>query len=142
MAEPSGRFSRKDDLTGLWSGEYWHAENGQPPAAFSAWLVQSGSQLAGTTLEIVDSRERAAILDGGVAGAEVTFTKTYDPKTPPLDHPIGYSGFSDAEMTRIDGSWIIRTRQGAQTGGFFMERVSRGAAADHRQLAETLDNRT
>jgi hypothetical protein len=122
-------FSRDSDLTGLWSGEYWH---GTPaPVPFSAHLVDSLGTITGTTLEPNTFAhpgliELSADLSGSRGELSVRFTKLYHPAPGVHRDPILYSGTVDPNFTMIDGDWRFAN---GFSGRFVLVRVSRGAKA-------------
>jgi hypothetical protein len=130
VASKAALFSRDSDLTGLWSGEYWHVGLAQPPTPFSAHIVDNGGSIGGTTLEPNTFAhpgliELSADINGSRGELSVRFIKLYHPAPGVHRDPIVYSGTIDPNFTMIDGEWRI----GGMTGRFVLVRVSRGAKA-------------
>ncbi len=124
-------FSRDSDLTGLWSGEYWFRDGGQP-TPFSAHIVDSLGTLTGTTLEPNTFAhpglvELSADISGARGELSVRFNKLYHPAPGVHREPIVYTGTVDSKFTMIDGEW--RFSHGF-SGRFVLVRVSRGAQAE------------
>jgi hypothetical protein len=131
-------FSRDNDLTGLWSGEYWFLDGGVP-TPFSAHLVDSGGSISGTTLEPNTFAhpgliELGADLSGARGEFSVRLTKLYHPAPGVHREPIFMSGVVDPNFTMIEGQWVVG---GSSTfiGRFVLVRVSRGALLQQK-LAE------
>ena len=130
MPSKSPMFSRESDLTGLWSGEYWHVGYPQPPVPFSAHIVDTAGNISGTTLEPNTVAhpgliELSADINGARGELSVRFTKLYHPAPGVLREAILYSGTIDPNFTMIDGEWRID----GMSGRFVLVRVSHGAKA-------------
>jgi hypothetical protein len=128
VASNATQFSRNSDLTGLWSGEYWHA-GAANPVPFSAHIVDTAGNITGTTLEPNTFAHPGLIeLSAGIEGARgelsVRFTKIYHAAPGVRRDPIFYSGAVDAAFTMIDGQWTFL--DGSVSGRFVLVRVSRG----------------
>lgn len=145
MGAKSSHFSRDCDLTGLWSGEYWHAGDPLPPVPFSAHLVDTAGSLVGTTLEPNTFAhpgliELSAELTGARGELSVRFTKLYHAAPGVHRDPIFYSGTVDPNFTVIDGKWVMQSSGSPDVAGrFVLVRVSRGAKpveAEHQVKLE------
>jgi hypothetical protein len=128
-------FSRDSDLTGLWSGEYWYVGEPTPPVPFSAHLIDTAGNIAGTTLEPNTFAhpgllELSADINGARGELSVRFTKLYHAAPGVHRDPIFYSGTVDPNFTVIDGEWTLHTPGcPSMSGRFVLVRVSRGAQA-------------
>ncbi len=126
-------------LTGVWSGQYWYGA-GEGRTSFAAYLIETGGGLEGTTLERIltlGGREMSATLIGVRSGTGVSFTKVYDQADEFGAAPISYSGTANADLTLIEGEWVIQDRGAlAMRGGFRMRRV-RGQKARARRVSQT-----
>lgn len=114
----------KKALTGIWHGLYTYASQPEP-VYFVATLIQSGSSLTGTTHESERGETGApltlfAMIDGTVAGASVSFSKTYD-GSGGWAHSVAYDGALNSERTEIEGRWAIADKA---SGRFLMIRSS------------------
>ena len=143
MTNPAA-FSRETDLTGLWSGEYWYGGIAAS-TPFVAHLIESGGDLAGTTLEPNQIAEGAgaelsASLDGARGDLSVRFTKLYDPAPGVHALPIFYSGTVDAGLTVMEGEWTF-SRPNYPQGRFVLVRVSRGAEATATETSASVGMR-
>ena len=138
MGERDGASPRQVDLTGYWSGEYWYDDAGiGPPTQFAAHIQDHGASFEGTTLESADFgrgvQELAASITGDRDGANVEFVKRYDKGQGVHREPIFYAGVVDADLTLIEGRWLLTEWIYRVTGGFRMKRGSQGAAAAVRR---------
>jgi hypothetical protein len=139
VVRKTAEFSRDSDLTGLWSGEYWHGGAGKP-TPFTAHFVDAGGSLSGTTLEpntFADPNpgELSATLRGSRGDLSVRFVKLYDPAPGAHQSPITYTGAVDPHFTMMDGEWNI---PGMHAGRFVLVRVSRGTQAEAVERAEEI----
>ena len=121
------------DLTGYWSGEYWYDAGMGSLTQFAAHIQDQGASFEGTTLESADFgrglRELTACITGARDGASVEFVKRYDAGQGVHREPIFYAGTIDADLTFIEGRWLLTEWIYRVTGGFRMKRGSQGAAA-------------
>lgn len=129
MAETFG-FTRDDDLTGLWAGEYRYPGNLRP-TPFTAHITETGGSLKGATLEPATFgapglTELSADISGARINLDVRFTKIYHPAPGVHRQPILYTGTTDEKMTSIAGDWRFST---GFFGSFVLVRVSRSVAA-------------
>lgn len=129
-------FSRDDNLTGFWSGEYWYA-GVTSPTPFSAHIADAAGSVSGTTLEPATFgapglTELSADITGSRTGLMLAFIKIYHPAPGVHRNPIHYSGALDAKFTVIEGDW--RFADGF-SGRFILTRASRGAKAAARRRA-------
>lgn len=134
-------FSRDTDLTGIWSGEYWHLFGGSS-TPFAAHITETAGSISGTTLEPATFGARltgdlAASIEGTRGDLTVTFTKLYDRSPGVHRMPILYTGTVDAALTTIDGEWTFGA-PGLNRGRFTMRRARRGAEKAERKIAEEL----
>jgi hypothetical protein len=134
-------FSRDTDLTGLWSGEYWYGQSQGQPTPFTAHFIDNAGDLSGTTLEPatfgLSAGDLSAVIEGARGELSVRFTKLYDPAPGVHADPIFYAGTVDAQFTIIEGTWDFGSRMNF-SGRFVLVRVSRGAQAEQREVAEEL----
>jgi hypothetical protein len=112
-------------------------------APFAAHIADAGGSLEGTTLESADFgfgvRELSAGISGSRNGANVEFIKRYDAGQRVHRNPIFYAGVLDADLTLIEGVWMLTERGERLTGGFRMQRGSKGSkAAAKRKAREPL----
>ncbi|MBD2260880.1 hypothetical protein [Pseudanabaena sp. FACHB-2040] len=87
------------DLSGMWLGTYWQAEN---PTRFEATLVQGGNTLSGRVLD--DNYLGEAQIQGEVVGRRVSFAKRYLTTSPTA---IQYTGTVSEDGNHIQGEWTI-----------------------------------
>jgi hypothetical protein len=135
-------FTRDDDLTGLWSGEYRYPGNFRP-TPFSAHLSEANSILTGTTLEPATfGAPGLTELSADIAGARtdllVRFTKIYHPAPGVHRDPIYYSGTVDAKLTSIEGDWRFSS---GFVGRFVLVRASRPAAAQATRTTASISTK-
>jgi hypothetical protein len=130
--------SRNTNLSGYWSGEYWYEDGLGPRTPFAAHISETGGSFDGTTLEPatfgIGQSELSACISGAREGATVGFTKRYDPAPGLHQQPIRYSGTANADLTVIEGDWILYDG-GFLRGGFRMRRGSPGAKAARKRKA-------
>jgi len=121
---------RRSSLTGSWSGAYRYPFGGHE-TVFNAQIEETAGAFVGATqepnefLNTTDSVLHGEI-DGFREGSAVTFTKFYNHGEDGARHSIRYEGSVDAELTRIDGRWIVRSDW---SGTFFMTRDDLGEEA-------------
>jgi hypothetical protein len=109
------------NLSGDWRGIYF--DGAQTNVPFDADLVQRGDRLSGTITEpntfgAADVRFLLANIEGSAAGAQISFSKTYD-GTGGESHTVRYTGTLMPNGRRIVGSWQL---DGGTQGGFEMVR--------------------
>lgn len=125
------------DLSGYWSGEYWYDGGMGSLTQFAAHIKDVGGSFEGTTLESADIgqglRELTACVTGSRDGANVEFIKRYDAGQSIHREPIFYAGTIDADLTFIEGRWLLTEWIYRLTGGFRMKRGSQGATAAVRR---------
>jgi hypothetical protein len=126
-----------DSLTGVWDGEYSYARL-LSPARFTAVLLELGSSFSGTVHEQPPDgpnagKVRHAMVDGERTGGVVSFTKVYEPSTPPR-RPVRYEGTLSPDGCEISGVWTIT---GSWSGKFLMTRPRRqhSSAGAKRRVA-------
>jgi hypothetical protein len=120
-------FSRETDLTGVWSGAYWHGASGMP-VPFTAHIIEEGGSLSGTTLEPATFgspglAELSADIRGARDALSVQFTKVYHSAPGVHRDPISYRGTVDGKLTTIEGDWHLPS---GFSGKFVLQRASRG----------------
>jgi hypothetical protein len=128
------------DLTGYWSGEYWYDAGMGKLAQFAAHISDAGGSFDGTTLESTDFglgvTELSASISGSREGANVEFVKRYDAGQRVGRNPIFYAGVLNADLTLIDGIWTLTDRGQRLSGGFRMQRGSKGPKAAVKREAK------
>ena len=132
--------ARRASLTGAWSGAYRYP-NGGHETVFSAQIEERGGAFVGATQEpnefinSIDSVLHGEI-DGQRSGNIVTFTKFYNHGDERARHSIRYEGTIDANLSRIEGRWTVRS---SWSGAFFMTRDDLGeeAAVERAESTET-----
>jgi hypothetical protein len=134
MAEPEAT-----NLTGVWSGLYSYAGQGEP-TPFTATLLETGAYFSGSTHEtcLVEGRQRAtlcALVEGTRRGRAVGFIKTYD-GSGGWDHSVAYTGALSANGLEIEGTWRVR---GGISGRFLMIRPARDARTAKQQVRVGVD---
>lgn len=87
------------DVSGVWLGTYWQANN---PTRFEATLVQGGNTISGSILD--DSYLGEAQLQGEILGRQIAFTKRYITTSPTTIH---YTGVVSADGNHMQGEWAI-----------------------------------
>lgn len=142
MTGGSSAFSRENELTGLWSGEYWYAGSSFP-TPFTAHIIDTVGSISGTTLEpnsfaACGLAELSAAIDGARGDLSVRFTKIYHRAPGVHRMPIYYSGVIDAKFTMIDGEWTFN-QPGHVSGRFVLVRVSRGSVTEAVRVAEAIN---
>lgn len=121
---------RRSSLTGSWSGAYRYP-NGGHETVFNAQIDETAGAFIGATqepnefLDITDSVLHGEI-DGMREGSAVTFVKFYNHGQDGARHSIRYEGSVDANLTRIEGRWIVSR---GWSGTFFMTRDDLGEEA-------------
>ncbi len=121
-----------DNLTGVWNGVFRQPYYGS--VVFTATLIQSGSQITGSTHERCAQfgcprKMHLAILSGYRQTHAVSFVKTYDP--PGFGYgTVTYSGELNGDASEIAGTWAI---EGGLSGAFLMIRAGRRAQARARK---------
>src|SRR5689334_11358146 len=113
----SALFSRDSDLTGLWSGEYWHIGFGMARVPFSAHLIDVAGTISGSTLEPNTFAhpgliELSAEISGTRGELTVQWNKLYAPAPGVHRDPIFYTGSIDPTFSVIDGGWKIQGMKG------------------------------
>lgn len=108
------------DVSGVWYGRYFASSWGVEENSFIAHLAETGGAVSGTITEpdttgIEDIRR--AFVDGSRGGAQLRFTKQYDPAGA-LAHSVAYSGTISDDGTEVSGEW----RFSGYHGGFVMNR--------------------
>jgi hypothetical protein len=127
------------NLTGVWSGLYSYAGQGEP-TPFTATLLETGAYFSGSTHEtcLVEGRQRAtlcALIEGSRRDHAVGFIKTYD-GSGGWDHAVAYTGTLSADGAEIEGTWRVR---GGISGRFLMTRPARKAIATDRRARVDID---
>lgn len=125
------------DVTGVWDGIFSYPR-AMPPNNFTAELREENGRIVGETREPSDSpRDEAselhAFVEGTRSGTDVAFTKFYDSQR--RLRPIIYHGTLDADGNEISGRWTV---QNDWSGMFLMTRRAKQAAAETREIAETV----
>jgi hypothetical protein len=120
----------KDDLTGVWDGEYSYARH-LSPTRFTAVVLDLGGAFSGTVYETPPDgpgagKERSAWIEGSRGGRQVSFVKTYEVAKGAVKNPVRYEGTLDADGVQITGTWRINA---GWTGSFVMTRPERSQAA-------------
>lgn len=119
-------------LSGQWIGRYALPGGGAVP--FDAMLLHEGAALTGTLREpdtvTATKGELTAVIDGGVTGDAVRFTKAYDFEEG--DDPVHLGRMLDGGR-RIAGEWHFPSAP-RWRGGFVMMRCAI-AEVRRRQLA-------
>lgn len=133
----------RSSLTGSWSGAYRYP-NGGHETVFNAQITESGGAFVGVTQEPNEFLQDAvSVLHGEIEGhregSAVTFTKFYNHGHDATRHSIRYEGTVDANLTQIEGRWIVSSDW---SGTFFMHRDDDGAAEEAETSAEaTIEDR-
>lgn len=134
---------RRSSLTGSWSGAYRYP-NGGHETVFNAQIEETGGAFIGATqepnefLDTTDSTLHGEI-DGFREGASISFTKFYNHGQKGARHSIRYQGSIDANLTRIEGRWIVSNDW---AGTFFMTRDDLGEEeAVEREVEIPIENR-
>lgn len=128
---------RRSSLTGSWSGAYRYP-NGGHETVFNAQIEETACAFTGATqepnefLNTTDSVLHGEI-DGYREGGAVTFTKFYNHGEEGARHSIRYEGSVDANLSRIEGRWIVDR---SWSGTFFMTRDDLGEEAAAEEAAE------
>ena len=132
--------ARRASLTGAWSGAYRYP-NGGHETVFNAQIEESGGAFVGATQEpneFINSTDSVlhGEIDGQRSGNIVTFTKFYNHGDEHARHSIRYEGTIDANLSRIEGRWTVRS---SWSGTFFMTRDDLGeeAAVERAESTET-----
>lgn len=118
---------RRSSLTGSWSGAYRYPQ-GEHETVFNAQIEETGGAFVGATqepnefLDTTDSILHGEI-DGFREGNAISFTKFYNHGQQGARHSIRYQGSVDANLTRIEGRWIVSNDW---SGTFFMTRDDLG----------------
>lgn len=125
-----------ENLTGIWQGLFSYPSMYRA-ASFTATLIETGSHLTGSTVEIAvggprDAMAVAAFLSGRRTGSRVTFTKQYEGPEPP-NHAVEYEGMLTGDCMEIDGRWFI---PGSWAGRFLMIRSGGRSVEVARQAFE------
>ncbi|MES1200672.1 MAG: hypothetical protein ABUS57_04400 [Pseudomonadota bacterium] len=129
-------------LSGAWSGAYRYPRDAFPETVFEARIEEGEAGFEGVTSEpniIRQGRESVltATISGLRIGRDVAFTKYMD-GSGGMKHAIQYRGLADADLTRIEGAWVI---PGDWSGTFFMTRVDDGEnIAQSAKAEETVSN--
>ena len=120
-------------LTGIWHGLYTYA-NGVS-VSFVATLIDSGSQISGSTYEPwggeTSGTTRYATLTGDRQENAIAFIKTYEGDDPDYQDPVAYEGVLSHDGTEIEGRWTIRQWS---SGKFLMVRSTGKAATAARSV--------
>ncbi len=127
---------RRASLTGSWSGAYRYPRDAFPETVFNAQIEEVNGAFVGSIQEPNGfSPSLASVLlaeiEGVRTGATVIFSKFYNDAG--IMHAVRYEGAADANLTRIDGRWVIPNEW---SGTFFMTRDDDGAAAEAEEQAE------
>lgn len=124
----------RDNLTGVWHGQYSYPAPQVKPVGFVATLIDFAGSLSGSTHEETaigpGPAQLFAVLEGRRTGTEVMFVKTYDPAVEDWQD-ILYEGTLNSDATEISGTWVI---PGVWAGPFLMIR-EQGKAVAKRQRA-------
>ena len=134
---------RRSSLTGSWSGAYRYP-NGGHETVFNAQIEETAGAFVGATqepnefLNTTDSVLHGEI-DGYREGSAVRFTKFYNHGEEGARHSIRYEGSVDANLSRIEGRWIVSS---AWSGTFFKTRDDLGEeAAVEREVEAPVEGR-
>ncbi len=100
------------DLNGLWAGSFSYPASSMGAVSFTAWIDDKAGALGGTILEpntfaATPAEELSSSLNGMRSGAEVAFTKVYDPGQGTHGFAIHYAGKANGDFTWIVGRWRI-----------------------------------
>ena len=132
--------ARRASLSGSWSGAYRYPD-GRHETVFNAQIEESGRAFVGATQEpneFINSTDSVlhGEIDGQRNGNLVTFTKFYNHGDEQARHSIRYEGTIDANLSRIEGRWTVRS---SWSGTFFMTRDDLGeeAAVERAESTET-----
>ena len=134
MNEPGGGAA--DNLTGVWNGVFQQPHYGS--VAFTATLIESGSQITGSThepcaLPDCPRSTHLALLSGRRQSRAVAFVKTYDPAEFGYG-TVSYAGALNGDASEMAGTWTI---EGGSSGAFLMVRARRRALARTRKKRAT-----
>lgn len=134
---------RRSSLTGSWSGAYRYP-NGGHETVFNAQIEETAGAFIGATqepndfLDTTDTILHGAI-DGAREGSAVTFVKFYNHSQDGARHSIRYEGTVDANLSRIEGRWVVHSNW---SGTFFMTRDDLGEAeAVEREVEAPIERR-
>ena len=104
------------NVTGFWTGSYWHYQHGQPAVPFLANLDDKAGRLSGSISEpdlyLKTGTRLEALLIGYREGKRVTFAKAYD-GAGPFAHRVDYTGSLSDDGKTISGSWYLSGEWGA-----------------------------
>lgn len=126
----------RDDLTGVWFGEYSYPL-GHPPVSFIANIDDRHGEISGridepNSIGMPFADRLYARLTGTRHEGYVILTKTYD-GTGGVTHSVAYTGEIDAEGNTIEGIW----RVAGWSGRFSMTRPRVQAEIAARIAEET-----
>ena len=118
------------DMTGLWTGQYYYPEPGEPPTGFVATISDNAGLLTGSTSEasefLLGVDERADIR-GTRSGPAVSFYKYYDGDGA-YGHTVAYDGVLSTDGQQVRGSWSIDE----YSGSFVMSRSLQACREEER----------
>lgn len=122
----------RNNLSGLWHGQFSYANSSRGATDFTATLLDRDGTLTGTTTENcpLPPNEGAALLatlHGTHENADVRFRKDYEPGDPRY-RTVQYRGTVNGDGTEIEGTWSI----GARNGRFLMIRQAPAETAVRR----------
>lgn len=129
------------DVSGVWYGRYFASSIEVEENSFIAHLSELAGEVSGTITEPDTTgleEVRRAFVDGARTGAQLRFTKQYDPAGA-LAHSVAYSGTISADGTEVSGEWRFSGYHGSfvmNREAFSLEELDEEAAIDEDIVIE------
>jgi hypothetical protein len=130
-------MAKRASLTGSWSGAYRYPRGSVREVVFNAQIEEIGGTFTGAiqepnTMGHTSATVLTSDIDGDRTGQSVRFIKFYD-GSGEQHHAVRYEGTVNEALTRIEGTWTIRS---GWSGTFFMSRDDDGEGAEAQEQAE------